>query len=341
MALLWFDGFELYNGFTSAANFNGWIPNLGTNTARTGRGGYGGSMYKSPGGDWTMRRAPGGTFTRLIQGVAFELILTPGSNAPVALVVFDGTTQQFGVRVVVVGAGYGVAVYRNATLIATSALLPQIVIGAYCYIELDVTIHNSTGAYEVRVDEVAVLSASGVDTANTANNYATGFGFIGGQGNSAFDDYYCCDTTGSNYNTFLGDVRVETLMPTSNSSVQWTPSTGTNYQTVDETTLSAADYNESSTVGHIDKFGLQDLTTTPTTVHAVAPIMNQAKVDAGGRTIRNILDSGGTVRNGASVSPTLTTPLYTTDIVMLNPNGSVAWTGTSVNALLAGYEIVT
>ena len=43
------------------------------------------------------------------------------------------------------------------------------------------------------------------------------------------DDLYICDGTGSApHNTFLGDCRVDTLLPTADGTAQqWTPSTGT------------------------------------------------------------------------------------------------------------------
>jgi hypothetical protein len=351
MALLRLDGFDLYPGLVPGI-INGWTLSGGTASAllpRVGRGGLGYCAHRSPGGDWTMKDNPGPNYIRLFQGVAHEFISAPSANAPVVLSVYDGTTVQFGVRIVAVASGYGLAVYRGTTQLAVSALLPTLILGSWSYIELDVVVDNTAGSYEVRFNTVPVpgLSATGIDTAQTANNFANGWGFTSTQNSSAFDDYYCCDSTGpAPFNTFLGDITVSTLMPGSNSAVQFTPSTGANWQTVDDMILSTTDYNESLTTGHVDKFGMLDLPNVPSKIYAVATVINMAKIDSGIKTIRSVLDSGGVVANGGTATPVLNTPMFRTDMFINDPNGGTAWSAMSgataaakVNALLAGYEL--
>lgn len=345
MTLLAYDGFELYLGLSPGV-INSWTLSGGTAQAiqtRTGRGGIGYSCYRSPGGNWTMRKGGSGgpTYTTLILGAAYENIGGVGTNVDL-LHMLDNTTVQMSIRYVAIATGYGVAVYRGSTLLATSAIIPSILSGSFNYLEFKCTFHGTTGAYEVKVDEITVLSATGVDTTQTANNYANGYGCGGNSGSLAFDDFYACDGTGSApYNNFLGDVRVETLMPSANSSVQWTPSTGSNWQCIDEFAVSTADYVQSSTAGHKDTYDLANLSSNPAQIFAVTPVIYHAKTDSGARTIRPILNSGGTQGNGTTVSPVLNTPIYSMTTFLVDPNGGGAWNQTSVNALKAGFEVVT
>jgi hypothetical protein len=105
-------------------------------------------------------------------------------------------------------------------------------------------------------------------------------------------------------------------------------------------TNSDTDYVESSTVGHIDKYGYGDLAAGVTTVYGVQVLTWSRKTDANTRTMRSKLYSGGTTADGTSAAlATNYTPIV--QLTTLDPNTSAQWTTTNVNAALAGFEIVT
>lgn len=103
---------------------------------------------------------------------------------------------------------------------------------------------------------------------------------------------------------------------------------------------SDTDYVESSTSGHVDKYGYADLAAGVTTVYGVQAISWVKKTDAGPRTFRSNLYSGASTANGTTGGLTITySPVVA--LATLNPSGSIQWTPTTVNAALGGYEIVT
>ena len=90
------------------------------------------------------------------------------------------------------------------------------------YIEWDLTF-SSTGAYTVYLDGVSVLSGTG-NLKSSSNAYANQVILQGDVCNC--DDMYLFDSTGSVNNAVRGDSRVETLFPTGDASVAFTPSQG-------------------------------------------------------------------------------------------------------------------
>ena len=94
------------------------------------------------------------------------------------------------------------------------------------YLELDVTIHNTAGAYRVWLDGTLIGSGSNVNTrGGTSNNYTNRFLLQNGtNGYIAFDDMYWRDNTCGTATPF-GDVSVKAMPVISDSSVQFTPGT--------------------------------------------------------------------------------------------------------------------
>lgn len=237
--------------------------------------------------------------------------------------------------------------YRGyqTTLIATATVghTPTL----WHHLEAKATIADSGGTCEVRVNGATIINFSG-DTRNSTTGTAgidrIQFYSYGGSGISqgAWDDLYVLDTSGSVANNFLGDVRINTLAPTSDSAVQFTRSTGaSNYLCVDEGRQNSdTDYVESATVGHIDKYGFADLAAGVATVYGVQAITWCKKTDATTRTMRNKLYSGATTTDGSSFA-LLTTyaPMVTTTTT--DPNTSAQWTVSNANAALAGFEVLS
>src|SRR4029450_12895211 len=125
----------------------------------------------------------------------------------------------------------------TGTLLGT-ATTGALTTGAFAYVEVKALIHPSAGTITVRVDNAVVLTLSGQNTGGSswdnvqlANTDSGGFG-----ANWYYDDLYILDGAGAApWNDFLGDCRVDARVPTgAGATTAWTPSTGANWQNVDD-----------------------------------------------------------------------------------------------------------
>lgn len=155
-------------------------------------------------------------YGRLIGGVALNPTLAGNSG-----VIFgDAGTNQCAVgfnssgRLVLWNGGLG------GTQIAISA--SAITANTWHYVEWDLTFAAS-GSYTVYLDGVSVMVGTG-NLKSSSNAYANQVILSGNACN--FDDMYLFDSTGTVNNAVRGDSRVETLFPTADASVAFTPSQG-------------------------------------------------------------------------------------------------------------------
>ncbi|MDO8562376.1 MAG: hypothetical protein Q7S25_00875, partial [Candidatus Limnocylindria bacterium] len=239
-------------------------------------------------------------------------------------------------------------VFRSGTLLATSAgTYPA---NVYNFIEFKVTINSVTGSYEVRVNGAvdANLSASGVNTRGVGTNNSTNMLRVGGVAGANtlgayIDDLYICDLSGAANNDYLGDVRVQALLPNAaGAHSQWTPSGGAvaNYTMVDEATPNDdTDYNSDATVGDIDTYAFSDLTPTTGTVKAVQTVIDARKDDAGTRTIAPVVREGGVDYVGPNHNVG-TTYAFQMDIYETDPATAAAWTVAAVNGDEFGVKVI-
>lgn len=238
-----------------------------------------------------------------------------------------------------------IRLYRGnqTTLLASStALFPPSV---WHHIEVKATIADSGGNVEIRMNGVTIINYTGDTRASTSGTAGLDRIMLAGSSSSAggFDDLYILDTTGSVANTFLGDCRIISLAPTSDSSVQFTRSTGaSNYLCIDEGKQNSdTDYVESSTIGHKDVYGYADLSASVAQVYGVQALTWMKKTDAASRTVRSLVVSGGVTTNGTTTGLTTGTYGPVPAITSLDPATSAQWTAIAVNSATAGFEIVS
>lgn len=285
-------------------------------------------------------------YATLIVGRSVK-IATLGTSAFTIFGFGDGGTVQINI---LIGTSGEILVWRGPQSGATglaSTSAGVYTAGTEVYFEAKVTFNGSTGAVEVRKNGTAVLTASSLDTTQSANNYANRI-YIGADGtvnntagaNADADDYYLCDTSGSTNNDFLGDIRVECLLPSgAGNSTQWTPSAGSNYQCVDETAVNGdTDYVSSSNIGDKDTYAMGNLSSTAGTVFGVATKLRARKDDAGTRTLKSVVRLSATESNGASIGQG-TSYAEMFDIFETKPGGG-SWSTTDVNNMEAGVEVV-
>ena len=225
---------------------------------------------------------------------------------------------------------------NGATLVATSATVPFNVPNVWRYIECKYNM--TTGACTVRSDGVVILTGT---VATTASVTILNIGTNGSSSsNLLIDDMYILDATGAVNNDFLGDVKVQTLLPSADGSNSGlTPSTGTtHYNLVNEATPDTTSYVSSSNAGDKDTYAFQDLSANTASVYGLT-ITNYAHKDAAGAGgVANVVRVGATdyASTGQSLSSSWTA---NNDIVEINPATGTAWTASDVNNAEFGVQI--
>lgn len=228
---------------------------------------------------------------------------------------------------------------RASVIIATSAD-PYLSPNTWYYIECGGTIADAGGTAEIRVDGVTAVSFVG-DTQTGVNAFTDNLALVGGA-TDYVDDFYFLDGDGTVNNSWLGDVRVETLFPSgAGASSQWTPSAGSNYENVDENPPDDdTTYNEEDTAAQQDTYEFDDLASVLVTVLGVQVSAYVRKTDALSREIRNVIRSGGTDYYGSAVSVP-DTYIFRPEIFEEDPDTAVAWTPAGVNAAEFGIDLVS
>lgn len=339
MALLWMDSFDHYA--TMTRKYDSASLSQGGVLAANGRNGTN-SFHVSANvsGGCSVVKLLGGTQATLIAGFALRRNGDPGKN--VVLFRFrEGTTNHIDLRM---NTSFQLFFTRNGTAVgsAGTTVLSQAV---YYYIEVKVFSHDTTGTVEAHINGAAEISSTGLDTRNAGtpklDTIVVGEDTQNTGSSWDIDDLYVLDTTGSApTNTFLGDSRVYASLPSgAGTTTQFTPSTGSNYQNVDEATPDDdTTYNVDSTAGHKDTFAMADLPSSAATVYATQELTLARKDDAGTRTLRQVIRSGGTDYEGSDVA----VPdgyNYARAIRETNPNTAAAWSGAEIDAMEAGYKV--
>lgn len=334
MALRFIDGFDHYTSAETLQKWTNWSNTVGP-TAGAGRFGGGAMSMQSR----TLVKSFDSQGTWIV-GLAVNHQISDPDGVQI-LIWNDGVTNQM--DLCWDGLGH-VRVRRNGTVVlATGTKVFNI--GVWYYVELKIVFDDTVGAVQLKVDGVTDINLTNVDTKATSNPSANLLS-LSGSNPVLYDDLYVLDGSGpSPYNDFLGDCRVETLLPNGDgNSSQLLGSDGNsvnNYLLVDEATQpnSDTDYVESATVGQKDTYAYGNLAVVSGTVYAVAPIPWAKKTDAGSRAICTVARLAGTeVDSGAIALPSSYT--YYQDIRTTKPGGG-AWTIADVNAAEFGVKVVS
>lgn len=233
------------------------------------------------------------------------------------------------------------------TIVATSTRTLNL--NEWNYIEVKVTVADSGGSCTVRVNgqEWVTYTGDTRDGGTSANidlvALRSGAYNTSQRPNRNYDDFYICDTSGTVNNDFLGDIRVETLLPSGNgSSSQFVGSDGDsadNYLLVDEAgTPVTTDYVSSGTVGQRDLYAFADSTAMSGIVKGVQVNAYAAKSDSALRTVSGVVRSGGvdSVSVGDALQTTYSPHL---SIHEVDPATGAAWTVDGVNNAEYGVEV--
>jgi len=174
------------------------------------------------------------------------------------------------------------------------------------------------------------------------NGGAYGSVDFGGGANSwlSYDDFYLLDLEGSApLNARLGDHTISALYPSGvGNTTGWTPSTGSNYACVDETSPNSdTDYVQTTAVNTKDTYAWQDVA-SGAEIKAVQMLAFIRKADEGPGQFKFVTRSGGADYDGGAISVGTTTYAYSREISTTDPATGVAWTESGFNAAEFGVK---
>lgn len=214
------------------------------------------------------------------------------------------------------------------------------------YIECKFVIGTATsGSCEIRINgsPVSYVNLTGVNTQAAADS-SIGSILVGPNRNASarisYDDLYVCDTSGSTQNTFLGDIRIDTVFPAGDGTyTQGVPSTGTShYQLIDEAPPSTTDYVTLTGVGTKDSYSVQSLPSLSSQVIHGIQVNSHAAKDSGTTTAAAFVKSGSTELESTAFAVPAAAG-YNSAVFVTDPNTSSSWTQSSFNAAEIGLLI--
>ena len=333
MTLLFCDSFDYYTTVDQKWTINGG----GVISAAVGRNGtqairFGQSSHYS-------QKTLASDYQTLTAGVAYKVNTINGTGCIMSFI--DSGSFQCEVRFTNTGH---LTITRNGTVLATSVNI--LTAEVWHYIEFQVTIDDApNGQATLKVNGVTWASVVNGDTQATGNAFANVFRLLGGgltpMAYYSFDDLYLCDDAGAHNNDFLGDVRVEAIMPDdAGTTTAWDPSAGANWECVDEIPPdSDTTYVSTATATEVDTYEFGDVTPTTGTVLAVVTYMFARKDDAGARVINSVVRPVATdYASGASHSVGDSYAYYS-DLYEENEEVAGVWTIATVNASEFGIKL--
>lgn len=258
---------------------------------------------------------------------------------------YDGE-EDYHVGVQIANPGI-IQVNRAGTVLPGESAPYTLAAGQWYYMEVKVTIDDTDGAYEVRINGTTVASASGIDTRNSGTGLIDRVQFRGRQGASTsiytcLDDMYILDTSGSENNDFLGSQIVEAVVPNSNVQNDWARSTGSsNAACVDEIPSNDdVDYVYSTTAGDKDIYGVTSCTRINANIKGIQLNADARATDTTSQGLRPFAKSGDTETPGGNQTVTSTGYDVFSVLAERNPATGALWTPEEVAAMQIGIEHV-
>lgn len=223
MALLFMDGFDLYGAVTDLP-LGRWTSVSNSNSTFLMTGRYSGSSLQLTGvSGINIAKQLATTYSTLVIGFAIKTTFVVSNLT--GFTFYDTLATATAQTSVGIQSDGSIVIKRgtlsSGTVVATSAA-GVITSATWAYLEAKITFATgATGTYEIRVNGVNVLSGTTVQTAaSTASIAAFDLRISTSSIVAYFDDLYVCDTSTATNNNFLGDVRIETVMPTADTATK-------------------------------------------------------------------------------------------------------------------------
>lgn len=345
MSVLLIEGFETDRSSTYLGRR--YDAAVGWGTDQTGRL-QGSSMQGAS--NSVLRTRSFGLKSTLTFAFAFQYTSSISSPSNPQIVFRRGLTEQCRLQIEgVTSSTFRWVLKRGATTIDTSS--STFATNIWHYFELEVTFNTTTGSYELRHNQVDVMSGTGANTAGSGSNDADVLDLQVLNASTRWDDMYLIDDAGTINNSFLGDSVIEGRLPTGDGTLsQWTRSEGAQtFALLDDPADSPApnatqdaELVSSATVGQIDFLTFDPLTFIEGTIHAIQ-LMASARLDTLGtsRNVRYKLRSGGSNYDGDSFSVASTAFSVEPMVSETDPDTGVKWTPSGVDSAEFGYELVS
>jgi hypothetical protein len=346
MAIIWGDGFDHYASRAQMVDGSYVLAGPGTTLStanpRTGTKHIRiGDIWSSGVEHWRFAYKQG-SLTSVGLGFASYLEFIPdiaqSSNWSIDFCDFDNVCQ---VRCQLHPTGaWRFTRYPDVTPVTLATTGPVITAGAYHHIEIFITISNTVGVIKMRVNNIEVLSVSGIDTQGSALAETSQFKFNGQPSSMGarpapawdIDDLYLYDTSGARDNAYpVGDLEC-ILLDTDGDTAEadWALSTGATGYTL-TSDFSDATYVQASAVSDRSDFTLQDL---PPDINYVACLFfhtRLSKSDASPAQVQASIMSGAN-RGAGSDRAITTVPTFWHDMFDTDPATGVRWTKSGVDS---------
>jgi hypothetical protein len=340
------DGFDLYANKADVEKSH-WRADAVANDMSTTLGRFGGGCLRNTSNTsgWVVPCIVAQGDTIVISFAYYCEDLATSGSGDLIVVGYNRSFQQlFSLRQ---NASGDISAFNAATTPASvGSSLAALTNNAWHWIEIKVKLgtNDTTGEFEVRVDDIVeIANVTGIDTFRS--NELAFLSFNGSNGDCRYDDIVIMDTSGTEMNDYLGDSRIDTKTPNSDgTATDWVASAGSQFQCVDETPNAAndtTDYVYSTTASDELELQMSNFSDNPPSVHAVQIRTRASKSNAGNRTYRAGLRSGGVDSFGATLGLTIEWAWRRNGMFPLNPNGNIAWTKTAVDATQVKLETVT
>lgn len=240
-----------------------------------------------------------------------------------------------------------ISIYRGTgtgTLLGTTST--ALSINTWYYIEFGSSFVNSS-IINFRINGVDALTLSAQNTNPAASGKANAIRLTSSTSTTVlFDDWYVNNYVGpSPNNSFLGDVRMEFDVPSSDGAyTAWTASAGARYAAIDDTTPDGATtyiYTSNPTDKDSANFGSLS---GPTQQVLAASLWASAGTDAGTHTFKMFTQPSLATNATIYKSPAYTfgtSYSYFENVWDINPQTGAAWTVAEANAAQFGVEYVS
>lgn len=258
----------------------------------------------------------------------------------IGMVDTDNSTLHMNIRLLNTGR---LAVYRHTTKILDTDFWPAP--QAWYYIELKQVVNDTTGSWTFRVDGVSIASDSSIDSRGGGNGIVGSLQIAGVTNNTQtkFDNIYAYHDNGGDVVDFLGIIHVGSLHPDADGDDEvWATSSGTDsFALVNETAPhdDDTDYIQSGTSTERTLFTYDNVPTGLTSFHGIHIHTIVRETDATPFTLINTFKQGGTLYPESAEAIAGTSFEDIDHALDQDPDTSLDWTESGINALQAGVEV--
>lgn len=231
-----------------------------------------------------------------------------------------------------------IMIANGSKVLISSTIAPVISTNSWNHIES--TYNGTTGAMEVRLNGITILTGTSSTTGTIA--FCHPMRRNGSQigASVGVKDLVIWDSSGTRNNTFAGSVVVRRKAPQTDVTLGgWVPSTGSTGVPLlaktapNDTTYLSADDTPPAAM----RYTLENLPDEVTSVRGIVTVVRARKIDGGDANLQTSLISGGDVDPGAD-RPITTTFTYWYDISETDPDTGNAWTPASFDAAEAEID---